>query len=125
MDKRHLDGRLEEEDSINNFEVGSYPVKASFLLSSNTANDKDSSVNGIELSSTIGRELGFAGHHAIHHIAMVKIIVAKTIGMDVKELSPNFGRASSSHQSNNNKTSLKINGCMDLTTTAWIYIPWF
>jgi len=118
LGKRHLDGRLEEEDSIDHFEVGNYPVKASFLLSSDTANDKDGSVNEIELSSTIGRELGFAAHHAIHHMAMVKIIVVETIGLDVKELPPDFGRAPSTVQHDNNKTSLEMNGCIDLTTTA-------
>jgi len=118
-DNDRLDERtLKKEDSMNICELGNYPVKASFLLSSDSDNNKDGRLNEIELSSTIGRELGFAAHHAIHHMAMVKIIVVETIGLDVRDLPPDFGRAPSTIQHDNDKTSLEMNGCIDLTTTV-------
>jgi predicted Fe-Mo cluster-binding NifX family protein len=39
--------------------------------------------------------MGFAAHHAIHHMAMVKIIATQTVGLSKEELSPDFGRAPS------------------------------
>jgi hypothetical protein len=54
------------------------------------------------LQSTIGRELGFAAHHAIHHMAMVRtIIVSSNIvpGEEIllleSEIPFNFGKAPS------------------------------
>ena len=85
--------------------VGSQPVNASFLLTSDTTNDKDLDNNHLELSSSIGRELGFVAHHAIHHMAMVKIIAVETIGLDVRDLPRDFGRAPSTIQHDNDKTS--------------------
>ena len=90
----------EEEQNHGNkdksFDVDKYyddiigtPIQASFLLSSS----KDS--RDMALSSTIGRELGFAAHHAIHHMAMIKIIAIETIGLDPSELPPDFGKAPS------------------------------
>jgi hypothetical protein len=68
------------------------PVKASFLLSADDSNE-------MELQSTIGRELGFAAHHAIHHMAMVKIICTETIGLAAdKDLPSDFGKAPSTIQ---------------------------
>jgi len=49
----------------------------------------------IGLPSTIGRELGFVAHHAIHHMALVKIIAVKTFGIDESEMPNGFGRAPS------------------------------
>ena len=73
----------EEEDNI----IASINVNASFMLSSDG--------NEMELKSTIGRELGFCAHHAIHHMAMVKIIATQTLGVDVNELPMDFGKAPS------------------------------
>jgi hypothetical protein len=65
------------------------PVYASFMLSS------DASELELDLSSTIGREMGFAAHHAIHHLAMVKIIAVHTLGLEESELPDDFGMAPS------------------------------
>ena len=48
-----------------------------------------------QLPSTIERELGFVAHHAIHHMALVKIIAIHTVGLSPTELPPDFGRAPS------------------------------
>lgn len=49
----------------------------------------------IGLPSTIGRELGFVAHHAIHHMALVKIIAMHTLGFKENDLPVGFGRAPS------------------------------
>jgi hypothetical protein len=43
----------------------------------------------VELVSTLGRELAFATHHAVHHQAMMKAI-AFEFGVEVEEC---FGKA--------------------------------
>eukprot|EP00980_Cylindrotheca_fusiformis_P027842 scaffold22560_cov135-Cylindrotheca_fusiformis.AAC.53 len=48
-----------------------------------------------QLSTTLERELGFGVHHAIHHMAMVKIIAVETLQIPMEELAPDFGRAPS------------------------------
>jgi len=69
-------------------EICSLPVDAHFNLSANSGAE-------ITFSSTIGRELGFVLHHAIHHLAMVRIICLNTIGIEECELPSGFGRAPS------------------------------
>jgi hypothetical protein len=66
------------------------PVDAFFMLSG------DSSTEYI-LPSTIARELGFAAHHAIHHMAMIKIMATCPVvgGLSDADLPPDFGRAPS------------------------------
>ena len=64
------------------------PITAYFNL---TADDDTE----IRLSSTIERELGFAAHHAIHHLAMCRIICLQTVGLSEDELPEGFGRAPS------------------------------
>jgi hypothetical protein len=65
------------------------PIQACFFLSG----DSD---NAFELPSTVGRELGFAAHHAIHHLAMVKLIATgPAIGLNKDDLPLDFGRAPS------------------------------
>ena len=66
------------------------PVKACFMLSGDSESESS-------LPSTIARELGFAAHHAIHHMAMVKVIVTNPNigGLDEGELPVNFGKAPS------------------------------
>jgi hypothetical protein len=66
------------------------PVEAYFMLSGDSESES-------ALPSTIARELGFAAHHAIHHMAMIKIIATNpNIGdLDEKELPANFGKAPS------------------------------
>jgi hypothetical protein len=62
-----------------------HPVQANFMLSS----------DGLEfgLPSTMERELGFCAHHAIHHMAMIRIIAVHHAKLD--NLPPDFGRAPS------------------------------
>jgi hypothetical protein len=45
----------------------------------------------VELASTLGRELAFATHHAVHHQAMMKAI-AQEFGVEAEE---GFGKAPS------------------------------
>lgn len=60
-------------------------VQAHFMLSSDG--------NEFALPSTIQRELGFCAHHAIHHMAMIRLIAENHIGLT--DLPPDFGRAPS------------------------------
>ena len=97
------------------------PVDASFILTSpppKTAtdpktNDDDENDLSSLLPSTIARELGFVAHHAIHHLAMIQIIVTTNNPyhqlansnddnqnhhppfLSISELPPNFGKAPS------------------------------
>lgn len=71
--------------------VTTYPIKAHFFL---TADESDE----FGLPSTIARELGFAAHHAIHHMALIRIIATNTGGLEPGDLSPDFGRAPSTIQ---------------------------
>ena len=65
-------------------------VLACFLLSGDPEADE------FLLPSTIERELGFVAHHAIHHLAMVKIITLKTLELIPSESLPEgFGMAPS------------------------------
>jgi hypothetical protein len=68
-------------------EIVSRPIQAYFMLSGDP--------HEFQLPTTIEREMGFAAHHAIHHMAMVKIIATQTVGLSKEELSPDFGRAPS------------------------------
>ena len=68
--------------------ISNSPITAYFNLSA------DSTVE-IGLPSTVGRELGFAAHHAIHHMAMCKVIAVQTLGVNEEELPYGFGRAPS------------------------------
>jgi hypothetical protein len=64
------------------------PVQANFMLNG---------VDGVPfaLTSTVGRELGFVAHHAIHHMAMIKLIATNHIGLEERDLPPDFGVAPS------------------------------
>ena len=68
--------------------VANSPVDAHFFL---TADENEES----KLPSTVARELGFAAHHAIHHLAMVRVIALETAGLSVEDLPRHFGRAPS------------------------------
>jgi hypothetical protein len=63
------------------------PLKAFFMLSGDPTE--------FQLSTTLERELGFGVHHAIHHMAMVKIIAVQTLKIPTEELASDFGRAPS------------------------------
>ena len=75
--------------SNSNDAVQQFPVQAYFML------DGDSDSGEYALTSSIGRELGFAAHHAIHHMAMVKLIATETVGLTEDDLPNGFGRAPS------------------------------
>lgn len=49
------------------------------------------------LSSTVGRELGFCAHHAIHHMALLQLLATNRAvgGLDEADLPRDFGRAPS------------------------------
>mmetsp|Transcript_22517 Transcript_22517/g.53152 ORF Transcript_22517/g.53152 Transcript_22517/m.53152 type:complete len:229 (-) Transcript_22517:548-1234(-) len=65
-------------------------VLACFMLSGDPAADE------FLLSSTVERELGFVAHHAIHHLAMVKIITMHTLKLLPPDALPEgFGKAPS------------------------------
>ena len=80
----------ENDDTITSTTtmITNSPITAYFNLSADS-NDE------IGLPSTVGRELGFAAHHAIHHMAMCKVIAVQTLGVDEEELPHGFGRAPS------------------------------
>ena len=63
-------------------------VDAVFMLSG----DDDTEM---PLPSTAARELGFACHHGIHHMAMVKIIALQTAQLPASDLPLSFGKAPS------------------------------
>jgi hypothetical protein len=62
-------------------------VSAYFMLSGDG--------NEFQLPTTIRRELGFAAHHAIHHMAMIKIIVQETLRLPTDMMPLEFGKAPS------------------------------
>ena len=93
-----------EDHKDQNDIITSDAVLASFMLSgdssgSDIGSDRDADGQpqqiDYELMSTIGRELGFAAHHAIHHLAMVKIIALHTAGLEETDLPFDFGKAPS------------------------------
>jgi hypothetical protein len=69
-------------------EITPIPITVYFNLSADSDDE-------IGLPTTVGRELGFAAHHAIHHMAMVKIIALQTLGMNESDLPRGFGKAPS------------------------------
>lgn len=75
-------------DSDHYVPVMDHRVQACFMLSGD--DDKE-----YALPSTAARELGFAVHHAIHHMAMIKVIVVHTLQVPESKLPTGFGRAPS------------------------------
>lgn len=63
------------------------PVQAHFML--------DGQGQEVQFNSTLARELGFVAHHAIHHMAMIKVIAIHHVGLASKDLPEDFGRAPS------------------------------
>lgn len=62
-------------------------VTAHFMLSADGVE--------VQLQSNIERELGFAAHHAIHHMALVRLIATGHIGLPAESLPEDFGKAPS------------------------------
>lgn len=85
----HLLQTVDEKQETNGF--ANEPVHAFFFLAGQDSAE-------FELSSTLARELGFSVHHAIHHMAMVKIIALNQGGLDRSDLPSDFGRAPSTVQ---------------------------
>lgn len=68
----------------------SHPLRVHFMLAGNSELE-------YPMKTTVARELGFAAHHAIHHMAMIKIIATSPrVGqLDEDQLPADFGRAPS------------------------------
>ena len=75
-------------DSDSYIPVMDHRVQACFML---TGDDEKE----FALPSTAARELGFAVHHAIHHMAMVRIICLQTLKMPESDLPASLGKAPS------------------------------
>jgi hypothetical protein len=85
------------QDQANRQDDGlGQPVDAFFMLSGDPMEFK--------LASTVHRELGFAVHHAIHHMAMVKIIAVHTLQLQPDLLPLDFGKAPSTIVHDNQTT---------------------
>ena len=83
-----VQGSTSSSNESSLLHLDSHPVNASFMLSSDGQE--------VVLKSTVGRELlGFAAHHAIHHLAMVKVIALQTLGFEACDLPSDFGMAPS------------------------------
>lgn len=82
---KDIDKLSESESALET--VALRPTKATFFLSAEPTE--------YHLPSTLGRELGFVAHHAIHHMAMIKLIATNHAGLDDSDLPPDFGRAPS------------------------------
>jgi len=80
------DGGEEDEDEDEGSD--NYSINAYFMLSGDY-NDE------FELPTSVPRELGFACHHGIHHLAMIKVIASQTLKLDPKLLPDDFGKAPS------------------------------
>jgi hypothetical protein len=68
--------------------VSETPVVAEFMLSGDSAQE-------YPLPSTVARELGFGVHHAIHHMAMVRVLVLNEGWLSKDQIDRTFGRAPS------------------------------
>jgi hypothetical protein len=68
--------------------MGNENVDTYFMLSGNSNVES-------KLQSTLRRELGFAAHHAIHHMVLVKIIAVQTLGVKETDIPADFGMAPS------------------------------
>lgn len=77
--------------SSSSDKVVNHPVQACFMLSGDSNEE-------FMLPSTVARELGFAAHHAIHHMALIRVMATTAGGLielDDSDLPVDFGRAPS------------------------------
>jgi hypothetical protein len=88
MDEQNQSQSQNQQTQTQNQKQHEHPVHAYFMLSG----DADTEY---ALASSVGRELGFAAHHAIHHLALVKLIATQTIGLSEEDLPAGFGKAPS------------------------------
>ena len=84
--KKRIIGVMDIFQTLN-LDNADLPVTPYFNLSSD--------LDEMGLTSTIGRELAFVAHHAIHHMAMCKIIAINTLQFEESELPAGFGKAPS------------------------------
>ena len=82
---KDLDKLSEKESALEL--VALRPTKAIFFLAAEPTE--------YPLPSTLGRELGFVAHHAIHHMALIKLIATNHAGLNDSDLPEDFGRAPS------------------------------
>lgn len=75
-------------DSQEYIPVIDHRIQACFMLSGDDEHE-------FPLPSTAARELGFAAHHAIHHLALVRIIALHTLKLPESDLPSDFGKAPS------------------------------
>jgi len=87
---RLVNGLLEELASfIKDADHCQSALKVHFMLSGDSREE-------FSLNSTVARELAFAAHHAIHHMALIRIIATNDVGkLSDKDLPHDFGRAPS------------------------------
>lgn len=82
--------QLTPRSSSNTTSTSTPQVQAYFQLTGDSGSEQE-----YPLPSTVERELGFAMHHAIHHLAMVKIVARETWMLPDEAFPPNFGKAPS------------------------------
>ena len=113
--QQHVGGKDESSSSSLSSQYQQHAqqmMKSCFMLSGSESQE-------YELDTTIGRELGFVVHHAIHHLALVKVIVTQPtisnaddydgmdprcngiIGLSTTDLPLDFGTAPSTINYNN------------------------
>lgn len=83
-----LQGTDDGSDEATSGWVSDTPVVAEFMLSGDSS-------QVYPLPSTVARELGFGVHHAIHHMAMVRVLVLQEVWLSEDQMDPTFGRAPS------------------------------
>lgn len=83
--QKRIEGVMDRLQSLN--PPSSSSVEACFMLSGDGEE--------FRLPSTVERELGFATHHGIHHMAMIKIIALQTLKLPPEALPADFGKAPS------------------------------
>lgn len=87
---RRVDAALEAlMNSVGYVSVLDHQIQACFMLSGDSETE-------YMLPSTVAREMGFAAHHAIHHMAMIRVIATTDLfGLTDSDLPSDFGRAPS------------------------------
>lgn len=83
---KEVDRLIRAVESLPNAAL-TVPVAAAFVLSAEGEGEEQ------PLASTVGRELGFVTHHAIHHHALIKTMAGQ-LGLDLDQI-PEFGMAPS------------------------------
>jgi len=88
QDVLQIFAKLPQQQEHQQQEENHRPIGACFMHSGDASTE-------FTLPSTISRELGFSAHHAIHHMAMVKIIATTSGGLTADDMADDFGMAPS------------------------------